>query len=501
MTVPTPAPAPDYSRKWLILVTIGMGTFLATIDSTIVTVALPTLVEQLRTDFPTIQWVTLSYLLTLTVLLLSMGRLGDIVGKKRPYMIGMAVFGIASALCGLAPGVGFLIGFRVVQAVGAAMMQALGMAIITEAFPPTERGRALGLSGLLVSAGILTGPVLGGVLIDQVGWRSIFFVNVPVAVIGLVLVRRYVQPGERRPGQRFDLIGAGTLGVGLGALMIALTLGQNWGWGDGRTLGLMGTFAVFFAVFIAVELRVRQPMVDLTLFRNPQFAISLTMAVVIFITASSRIIIPFFLEQGQGLSTTEVGLILAVWPISMALMAPAAGWLSDRIGSMKISLAGLIVSLGGYWLLGTAIHLDLSPAMFALLSAPTGLGVGLFQAPNNSAVMGSVPRERLGLAGSFLALTRNMGQLVGIAAVGALWASRTLAHLPPELAGTLTDASAAPPPAIAAGTAETFLVLAGVTGVLVLLGLWGVRIENRQRAARTAALTGAGADPANAQGR
>ncbi len=485
MTAASPV-TPDYSKKWLVLGAIGSGTFLATIDGTIVTVALPTLVHQLRTDFPTIQWVTLSYLLTLTVLLLSMGRLGDMIGKKRPYMAGMVLFGIASALCGISPNVHALIGFRVLQAVGAAMMQALGTAIITEAFPPTERGRALGIGGLLVSAGILTGPVLGGLLIDNIGWRFIFYVNVPVAIIGLFLVNRFVPEGGRRPGQRFDILGALTLGISLGALMLALTFGQHWGWGDERTLGLLAVFAAFMAVFIVTELRVPQPMVDLTLFRNPQFAISLTMAVIIFITISSRIVIPFFLEQGLGISVTNIGFILAVWPISMALIAPLAGWLSDKIGSMKISLAGLLVSLLGYWLLGSFTHLEMTPLMFALISAPTGLGVGLFQSPNNSAVMGSVPKERLGLASGFLALTRNMGQLVGIAAVGALWATRTLAHVPPEVAGGLTDASAAPASAIASGTQETFLALAAVTGVLVLLGLWGVRIENRQRASRQA---------------
>ncbi|GAB4573961.1 MAG: MFS transporter [Anaerolineae bacterium] len=484
----TTAPTmPDYSKKWLVLLAVGMGTFLATIDGTIVTVALPTLVNQLQTDFPTIQWVTLAYLLTLTVLLLSMGRLGDMVGKKRPYMLGMALFGLGSGLCGISPNVHLLIAFRALQAVGAAMMQALGTAIITEAFPSEERGRALGIGGLLVSAGILTGPVLGGLLIDNIGWRFIFYVNVPVAIIGLFMVNRYVPRGRRRPGQRFDLLGAAVLGIGLGALMLALTFGQNWGWTDGRTLGLLVVFAVFFAAFIVIELRVPQPMVDLTLFRNPQFAISLTMAVIIFITISSRIIIPFFLEQGKGLSVTRIGLILAVWPISMALIAPTAGWLSDKIGSMKISLAGLVVSMVGYILLGTQVTLETSPLAFALLSVPTGLGVGLFQSPNNSAVMGSVPHERLGLASGFLALTRNMGQLVGIAAVGALWATRTLAHVPPDARAALSDASAAPPAAIATGTAETFLVLAGVTGVLVLLGIWGVRIEDRQRAAQSTA--------------
>jgi EmrB/QacA subfamily drug resistance transporter len=245
------APQADYSRKWIILITVGMGTFLATIDGTIVTVALPTLVGQLHTDFPTIQWVTLAYLLTLTVLLLGMGRLGDMVGKKRPSLIGMVLFGASSAACGLAPNVELLIGFRVIQAVGAAMMQPLGTAIITEAFPPSERGRALGIGGLLVSAGILTGPVLGGLLIDNVGWRFIFYVNVPIAILGVFLVRAFVPAGGKRPNQRFDIIGAVLLGISLSALMIALTFGQTWGWGAGRTLGLFAAFAAFFAAFIA----------------------------------------------------------------------------------------------------------------------------------------------------------------------------------------------------------------------------------------------------------
>ncbi len=474
---------PDYSRKWLVLISIGMGVFLSTIDGTIVTVALPTLVRQLETDFPTIQWVTLVYLLTVTVLLLSMGRLGDMIGKKRPYLAGMVIFGLSSALCGLAPSVHWLIAFRVPQAVGAAMMQALGTAIITEAFPASERGRALGIGGLLVSAGILTGPVLGGLLIDNAGWRFIFYVNVPVAVLGTLMVTRFVPRGQRRPAQRFDVAGAVILGVSLAALMLALTFGQNWGWDDGRTLGLVGVFAVFFAAFIAVELRVRQPMVDLSLFLNAQFALSLTMAIIVFIAIASRVVIPFFLEQGQGLSNTQIGFILAVWPLGIAAVAPLAGWLSDKIGSMRISTLGLVVSAVGYWLAGALLSLHLSPLAFALLIAPTGVGVGLFQSPNNSAVMGSVPRERLGLASGFLALTRNMGQLVGTAAVGALWATRTLANLPPTLAGTVADASAAPPAAIAQGTAETFAVLGVVMGLTVILGLLGMRVERRQRQA------------------
>lgn len=468
----------DDRRKWAVLASVGMGVFLATIDGTIVSVALPTLVEQLQTDLPTVQWITLAYLLVVTVLLLGMGRLGDMVGKKRPYMIGMVLFGASSALCGLAPNVGVLIAFRVVQAVGAAAMQALGTAIVTEAFPPTERGRALGISGLLVSAGILTGPVLGGVLIDSVGWRAIFFVNVPIAFFGIFLINHFVPAGGRRLGQRFDIPGALTLGIGLAALMLALTFGQTWGWLDGKTLALMAVSAVFIALFLAVELRITQPMVDLTLFRNPQFAVSLTMAVLVFIALSSRNIMPFFIENAQGHTPTEVGLILAVWPLMTALIAPGAGWLSDRIGSMKISLLGLLVSLAGYLLMAFLLRLELTPPLLALLIAPTGAGVGLFQSPNNSAVMGSVPRERLGLASGFLALTRNMGQLVGFAVVMALWASRVDAHLDTPLAGDIASAS---PAAIVAGTQETSLILAVLMGVAVVLGVAAVEIERRRR--------------------
>ncbi len=493
MTSAAPTPAGD-NRKWLVLIAIGMGIFLATIDGTIVTVALPTLIEQLETDFPTIQWVTLSYLLTVTVLLLGMGRLGDMIGKKRPYMAGMALFGVASALCGLANGAPMLIAFRVLQAIGAAMMQALGTAIVTEAFPSSQRGQALGISGLLVSAGFLTGPVLGGLLIDSVGWRSIFFVNVPVAIIGLVMVNRFVPRGERRPGQRFDVIGAALLTICLIALMTVLTFGQNWGWGDGRTVGLFIMSVIFLAAFIMAELHVAQPMVDLTLFRNSQFTVSLILAVLVFIATSSRIIIPFYLEDALEVSALGTGLILAVWPLALALVAPAAGWLSDRIGSMRISTLGLVVSAAGYWLLGAFTDLTTAPAIFALLSIPTGLGIGLFQSPNNSAVMGSVPHERLGLASGFLALTRNLGQLIGIALVGALWATRSLSYVIPEMAGEITtDAGAAPPDAIAAGTAETFLILAGMLTLTIALGLAAVRLESRRRAALAIERQAAGA--------
>ena len=186
-------PQADYSRKWLAMAAVSMGVFLGTIDGSIINVSLPTLMAALKTNFPTIQWVILGYLLTVTCLLLSMGRLADIQGKKKIYLIGFVVFTLGSMLCGFSPSAGWLVAFRIIQAVGAAMVMALGSGIITDAFPPHERGKALGLMGTVVSVGIATGPALGGLLLGTVGWRAIFFVNVPIGIVGVFMVRAFVR--------------------------------------------------------------------------------------------------------------------------------------------------------------------------------------------------------------------------------------------------------------------------------------------------------------------
>ena len=201
----------DYSRKWYVFAGVAMGIFLSTIDGSIVNVALPTLVQELDTHLATVQWVVLAYLLALGTLMLSMGRLGDMIGKKSIYVVGFVIFTLGSVLCGLAPNVYWLIGFRVVQAVGGAMIMALGMAIVTESFPPSERGRALGLTGSMVSIGIVLGPTVGGLILSALSWHWIFFVNLPVGIVGTLMVIRFV-PARRPAGrQRFDLAGAADL--------------------------------------------------------------------------------------------------------------------------------------------------------------------------------------------------------------------------------------------------------------------------------------------------
>ena len=245
----------DYTRKWYVMAAIAMSLFLATVDGSIVNVALPTLVRELNTDFATVQWVVLGYLLVQTTLMLSMGRLGDMIGKKSIYTAGVVIFTLGSLLCGLAPTVYWLIGFRLLQAIGASMNLALGTAIVTEAFPATERGRALGIAGTIVSAGIVFGPTIGGILIEALSWHWIFIVNLPIGIIGTILAVRYVPDFRPTGRQRFDFWGALTLLVTLLSLSLALTIGQNVGFTNGRILALFAIFAIFLTLFLILEWR------------------------------------------------------------------------------------------------------------------------------------------------------------------------------------------------------------------------------------------------------
>jgi EmrB/QacA subfamily drug resistance transporter len=275
-----------------------MGVFLATIDGSIVNISLPTLVSSFQTDFALVQWVVLAYLLTVTTLMLGVGRLADIYGKKPIYTTGFIVFTVGSVLCGLSPTIYNLIGFRVLQAVGAAMIMALGMAITTEAFPPSERGRALGISGTIVSVGIAVGPTLGGLIVKNLSWHWIFFVNLPVGIIGTWMVVRYVPAFKPPGGQRFDYPGALTLFASLLSLLLALTLGQRNGFGDRTVLLLAGAWIFFLVTFIFIELRTDQPMIDLRLFRSSLFSVSLATGLIIFIClAGTLILMPFYAEN------------------------------------------------------------------------------------------------------------------------------------------------------------------------------------------------------------
>ncbi len=469
----------DYSRKWFVMTAVAMSTFLATIDGSIINVAMPTLVTELDTVFAVAQWVILAYLLTQTTLLPSIGRLGDMIGKKRLYTAGIAIFTLGSVLCGLSSTVYWLIGARVVQAVGSAMALGLGMAIVTEAFPPQERGKALGLNGTFVSIGVVIGPTLGGLMLNSLSWHWIFFVNLPVGLLGMVLAWRFV-PDIRPSGRpQFDFAGAFVLFVSLLSVLLALTIGQQIGFSDWRILALLAAGGLFLALFVWLENHHPQPMIDMRLFRNRLFSISLLTGTTVFLTiAGATLLLPFYLQNMRGYDTQQVGLMMALIPVFLGVAAPLSGAASDRYGTRIIASVGLLILAGGLWVMS---GFDATTAVFgfALGVLPIGLGIGVFQSPNNSAVMGSVPYEHLGVASGLLGLSRTLGQTTGIALFGALWAGRVAAFAGETLPG---GATTAPIVAQIAGLRVTFLTMMALIVAALLLSLWGIARERTGRA-------------------
>lgn len=471
----TKSSASPPQSKWLAMLGIGLGVLMYTIDTSAVNIVLPTLVQTLHTSFATIQWVVLSYLLVITALVLGAARLGDMFGKKRLYLGGLIVFTISSLLCGFAPGVYWLIGFRGMQGLGAVFISALGAAIITEVFPTSERGKALGIIGAIVSLGVAIGPTIGGLLIRIAGWRTIFWVNIPIGIIATFIIIRFVPASVGKAKQRFDALGSLIMTVTLICFALGMTEGQNQGFTSSTTLILLTSAAIGLACFLAWEARIKQPMLDLSLFRNLQFSLSLLTGVLVFIVIAGIIfILPFFLEWVKHYTTQQVGLLLAVSPIVGGIIAPISGSLSDRFGPRIISLIGLVLMVIGCLLLST-FDTQLTELGYILRVIPFGLGLGMFQSPNNSAIMGGVPREKLGIASGLLSLTRTLGQTAGLPLLGAIFASLTLSHgnLPPY-----TDLKAAPIEALVYGVQGSFHVAAMILGVAVLVSAVVWRMES-----------------------
>ena len=466
---PLPPDGVDYSRKWFVLVAVAMGIFLGTIDGSIVNVALPTLADEFDTSFGVVQWVSLGYLLTQATLTLGFGRLGDMVGKKPIFTAGFAVFTVFSVLAGLAPSIELLIGARILQAVGAAMIFALGFAITTEAFPPTERGKALGINGAMVSLGIIVGPVVGGLLIDAASWRWIFLVNLPIGIIGTMTAIRFVPNTKPRSTQRFDWPGAAVFFVALLSLLAGLTYGQEAGFSDPIVIGAVLVAMVALVTFIRIEQAAAHPMVDLTLFRNRNLSVNLFIGFLQFVSIAGVILIlPFYLSDALGFSTREVGLLLASIPITLGVLAPVSGTLSDRLGTRLVTVTGLVVTALGFGLAAFLYTTDTTVLQFVAAGLVIGAGFGLFQSPNNSAILGAVPQDRLGITSGMLTINRITGQIVGIAVLGTVWATRTSAY-----AGGGT-AESADPSAQALGLRDTLVVvtLISIVGLVAAVLAW-----------------------------
>ncbi len=458
--------------KWMTLLAVGLSILMGTIDMSIVNVALPILVEKLDTNFSTVQWVVLGYVLINTSLMLIVARLGDIHDKKLLYMLGLSVFTIGSFFCGFSPNIYWLIAFRVLQGLGGVFLQALGMALVVEVFPLHERGRALGLMGGMVSVGLASGPALGGIIIGGLGWSWIFWVNIPIGMLALLTLGRFVPSTNfRHKGKGFDLTGAMTMMIVLVCYALAMTTGQDKGFDKTLIQVLLLASGIGSILFLLLEKNRPQPMVDLTLFHNLLFALGIFLSFTTFILlGGTMFILPFFLKYVQNYSTHIVGLLLMVVPIGEGVISPLAGWLADRWKPVGIRLLGSVVIMFGCFSVST-LQLDTSVWGYILRTFPLGLGVGAFQATNNTAVMGAVPQKRLGIASGLLALSRNLGVTTGVPLVGSLFTAFTLA-----MTGTKSmDIRSATPPAISAAFNTTFFWLGIFMCLPVIVGggcLW-----------------------------
>jgi len=404
---------------WYVLATVFESTFMGPLDSSIVNIAIPSLTKYFSVGITTVEWVVMAYLLTTSSLLLSTGRLGDMVGHKRIYIIGFLTFTAASALCGISGSVQQLVFFRVVQAVGATCMFSSSPAILTDAFP-TERGKALGLISISVAIGLTVGPTLGGFIVHNFGWRWIFFVNIPIGIIASIMAAFILKESKLPTVKRFDFAGATMAFLALFSVLLALSMGDKWGWRSSSTIGLLLAAVVFAAAFLYFENKVEEPMLDLSLFRIRLFTTANISALINYASLFiATFLTPFYLRDVFGESIQTTGLALTVIPLFIGLVAPISGTLSDKIGSRMLSSLGLTINaLALLGLSRTSVSTGILPV--ALFLGLFGFGAGLFQSPNSSAIMGAVPRHRLGIAAGMQATMRSVGMVLGVAMAGAI---------------------------------------------------------------------------------
>jgi EmrB/QacA subfamily drug resistance transporter len=407
---------------------------MSTLDISIVNISLPRIMAGLNAGLDSVEWVVLAYLLTITSLLLAFGRLADLIGRKKVYIAGFAVFTLGNLLAALSGSVTELTMARALTGIGGAMIQANGAAITAAVFPPEERGKALGLNGTIVASGLVTGPTVGGLLTDALGWRSIFFLAIPVGLLAIPLAALVLEEGRISPprsirGQPFDWLGAIFWGCFLFAFLFALSRGPVMGWSSPAIVALFAASILLLVSFVLVELKVAYPTIRLSLFRVWGFSAGCTASLSSFVgLQASTFLMPFYLQLALGLSARTAGLLLTSVPLTMALVAPFSGRLSDQYGSRVLATAGLGILISSLFLLSqvTMASQGYWPIIGTLMVL--GFGTGMFQSPNNSFIFGSVPREHYGAASGFIATMRNAGSSLGIALWGTIVTSQLLSH-------------------------------------------------------------------------
>ncbi len=465
-------------QKWLVFFILAIGIFMATLDSSIVNISLPTIAHYFEVPLNgAVEWVIIAYLVVTAGVLLTVGRVADIIGRKMIWVAGLLIFTSGSALCGASLSLGMLIAARALQGFGGALIMAISPAMLTSAFPPQERGRALGLNALVVALGVSVGPTLGGVITQSFSWRWIFYVNVPLGIVGTLASLRILREKVQRGEGRFDPAGALALAIGLVALTLGLSFGQEWGWNSPALISTMVISGLGFVALVLIEQRVPHPIIDGVLLRSRVF-LSANLSLILSFLALFAVsfMLPFYLEELRSYSTLEAGLLLTPLPLTIAVIAPFSGALADRIGTRWLASTGLAIACIGLILI-SQLNAQSTTIDIIWRLVFTGLGQAIFQSPNNSALMGAAPPGHQGSASGFLATGRVVGQSVSVALAGAIFTS-----LGGATAGVLLVLNQAHPTlsteqiislqqTFARGFHAAFLVCAGIAAIGVFTSL------------------------------
>lgn len=466
-------------RRWTLLIILNLFTFMATLDGSIVNIALPSISQTLELPVAQTEWVVTSYLMVICAAILFFGKLGDIFGKIKVFKWGMLLFLIGSLLCGLSNTLITLILSRAVQALGAAMTMANNQGIVTEIFPKNERGKALGLIGTFVSLGSIAGPSLGGVIVSGLGWQYIFWVNVPIGLAAVIIAWRLLPKDVSLLKVKIDASGSILFTLFILALFSGLLLGQQTGYNNPWIIASFIASVFVLAAFLSVEARKAEPLLQLSLFKNPLFSLSILCGFLTFTANFAyNILSPFYLQSILNLSPFHAGLVLMVFPVIMVIVSPLSGALSDKIGSELLTFVGLLLMFATH--IGLASLHDGSPlSIVILLIAMLGLGNGIFQPGNNSLIMSQAPRSQLGVAGSVNSLVRNVGMVTGITV-----ATTVLFHTMSTKAGyRVTDLIPGRPDIFLFGMKAAYTtsaVICLVAALLTGLRLWSARRKKHE---------------------
>jgi EmrB/QacA subfamily drug resistance transporter len=438
----------EENSRWWTLAAMCFALFMLMLDNTVVNVALPSIQRDLHASLASLEWTVNAYTLTLAVLLVTGGRLGDIFGRRRMFLFGVVVFGVSSLAIGFSPDDTVLVAFRAVQGIGAAFMMPATLSIITQAFPPEQRGTAIGTWAGVSALALAIGPVVGGFLTEDVSWRAIFFINPPIAVIAVAMTLFATRESrDETVGRTVDFAGIGTLTVGLTALVLALVEANTWHWGSAAVISLLVLAAIALPAFVAIERRVAAPMVDFTFFRTRTYVGANVVAFLIsFAMFAQFFFLTLYLQNILHYSPLETGVRFLPSTVLIIITAPLAGRLADRVGSRPLMTIGLLI-VSASLVIESRLTAHSGYGLLLPGFVLMGLGMGLVMSPMSTAAMNAVDRTKAGAASGVLSMTRMVGSTFGVAVMGALVAAiggskidSGLPHIPAATRTAIVDA-------------------------------------------------------------